>query len=162
MQMWIDADACPSDVKDVMFNVARRTGIPLTLVANSPVHIPRSDVIRFQLVKAGANVADQKIAEQVHADDLVITADIPLANDVIAKGAYVVEPRGDLLDKNNIGSRLATRNFLEEFRAAGAQLGGPPPYSPKDKQRFANQIDRLISSIGRGRDAPAGGGVDGR
>jgi len=152
MQIWVDADACPGEVKEVLFNMARRVGLPLTLVANAPMGFPNSDFIRFQLVKAGADVADKWIVEQLEAGDLVVTADIPLANDAIAKGALVIEPRGELLDKNNIGSRLATRNFLEEFRAAGVQTGGPPPYSAKDKQKFANQLDKLVAKLWRSTD----------
>ena len=145
MQIWVDADACPSEAKDVLFKAARRVGAVLTLVANQPMGFPRSDLIRFELVKAGANVADQRIVELLESGDLVVTGDIPLAADAIAGGALVIDPRGELLDKNNIGSRLTTRNLLEEFRAAGMQTPGPPPYSAKDKQKFANQLDKLLT-----------------
>lgn len=146
-QIWVDADACPGDAKDVLFRAVRRIGIPLTLVANQHMNYPKSDLISFELVKAGANVADQRIVELLEEGDLVITADIPLAADAITKGAHVIDPRGDLLDKNNIGSRLATRDFMEQFRAAGVQTGGPPPYSAKDKQNFANQLDRFLAKL---------------
>jgi len=147
MQIWIDADACPSEAKDVLFKAARRIGLPLTLVANQPMNYPRSDLIRFELVRAGADVADQRIVELLEDGDLVVTADIPLAADAIEKGAFVIDPRGDLLDKNNIGSRLSTRNFLADFRAAGVQTPGPPPYTAKDKQNFANQLDKLLTKL---------------
>ncbi|MCP4787870.1 MAG: YaiI/YqxD family protein [Fuerstiella sp.] len=147
MQIWIDADACPSEAKDVLFKAARRIGLPLTLVANQPMNYPKSDLIRFELVKAGADVADQRIVELLEDKDLVVTADIPLAADAIEKGAFVIDPRGDLLDKNNIGSRLSTRNFLADFRAAGVQMPGPPPYTAKDKQNFANQLDKLLTKM---------------
>ena len=147
MQIWVDADACPSEPKDVLFKAARRIGLPLTLVANQYMDYPRSDLIRFELVKHGADAADKRIVELVEPNDLVVTADIPLAADVIAKGGLVIDPRGELLDKDNIGSRLATRNFLEEFRAAGMQTGGPAPYSAKDKQNFANQLDKLLAKL---------------
>ncbi|HIE95964.1 MAG: YaiI/YqxD family protein [Fuerstiella sp.] len=147
MQIWIDADACPSEAKDVLFKAARRIGLPLTLVANQPMNFPKSDLIRFELVRAGADVADQRIVELLEDGDLVVTADIPLAADAIEKGAFVIDPRGDLLDKNNIGSRLSTRNFLADFRAAGVQMPGPPPYTAKDKQNFANQLDKLLTKM---------------
>ncbi|MEO2014487.1 MAG: YaiI/YqxD family protein [Fuerstiella sp.] len=147
MQIWIDADACPSEAKDVLFKAARRIGLPLTLVANQPMNYPKSDLIRFELVRAGADVADQRIVELLEDGDLVVTADIPLAADAIEKGAFVIDPRGDLLDKNNIGSRLSTRNFLADFRAAGVQTPGPPPYTAKDKQNFANQLDKLLTKM---------------
>ncbi|MCP4169975.1 MAG: YaiI/YqxD family protein [Fuerstiella sp.] len=147
MQIWIDADACPSEAKEILFKAARRIGLRLTLVANQPMNYPKSDLIRFELVKAGADVADQRIVELLSKGDLVVTADIPLAADAIEKGGFVIDPRGDLLDKNNIGSRLSTRNFLAEFRAAGIQTAGPPPYTPKDKQNFANQLDKLLTKL---------------
>lgn len=149
MRIWIDADACPSEAKDVLFKAAMQIGIPLTLVANSPMNYPRSDFIRFELVKAGPDAADRRIVELLIAGDLVVTADIPLAAAVIEKGGVVIDPRGELLDRNNIGSRLTTRNLLEEFRAGGMQLPGPPPYSPKDKRNFANQLDRLLTRLVR-------------
>jgi uncharacterized protein YaiI (UPF0178 family) len=147
MQIWIDADACPSEAKDVLFKAAQRIGLRLTLVANQPMNYPKSELIRFELVKAGADVADQRIVELLSGGDLVVTADIPLAADAIDNGAVVIDPRGDLLDKNNIGSRLSTRNFLAEFRAAGIETSGPPPYTPKDKQNFANQLDKLLTKL---------------
>ena len=145
MEIWIDADACPSEVKDVLYNAARRVGRHLTLVANQPMYVPKSELFHFELVKAGADVADKRIVELLVAGDLVVTADIPLAAEAIEKGAHVIDHRGELLDKNNIGSRLSTRNFLMEFRDSGGQIQGPKPYSAKDKQNFANQLDKLLT-----------------
>ncbi len=152
MQIWVDADACPAEAKDVLFKAVRRIGLRLTLVANQPMHFPNSELIKFELVKAGADVADQRIVELLESGDLVVTADIPLAADAIEKGAHVIDPRGESLHKNNIGSRLATRNFLADFRAAGGQTPGPPPYSPKDKQNFANRLDAFFTRHLRVRD----------
>jgi uncharacterized protein YaiI (UPF0178 family) len=149
MQIWVDADACPAEAKEVLFRAVGRTGIPLTLVANSYMNYPQSELIAFELVKAGADVADQRIVELLVEGDIVVTADIPLAADAIAKGALVIEPRGELFDKNNIGSRLSTRNLLEEFRANGMVLKGPSPYSAKDKQNFANKLDGLLTKFFR-------------
>lgn len=147
MQIWIDADACPAEVKEVLYGASRRIGLTLILVANQPINYPRNHLVRFELVKAGANAADQRIVELLQSGDLVVTADIPLAADAIEKGAWVIEPRGDLIDRNNIGSRLSTRNFLEEFRAAGGVTPGPRPYSARDKQNFANQLDKLLTKL---------------
>ncbi|MEQ9410903.1 MAG: YaiI/YqxD family protein [Fuerstiella sp.] len=147
MHIWIDADACPSEAKDVLFKAARQIGLRVTLVANQPLYFPKSDLISFELVKAGADAADQRIVELLAEGDLVVTADIPLAGDAIEKGAHVIDPRGDLLNKHNIGSRLSTRNFLADFRAAGGQIPGPPPYSAKDKRNFANQLDKLLTKL---------------
>lgn len=145
IQIWVDADACPADAKDVLFKAAKRLRVPLTLVANMPMNYPRSEMIRFELVKAGVNVADERIVELLSAGDVVVTADIPLAAHAVEGGAIVIDPRGELLDENNIGSRLTTRNMMEEFRAAGMQTSGPSAYSAKDKQNFANQLDKMLT-----------------
>lgn len=147
MHIWIDADACPADAKDVMFNAVRRIGLRLTLVANSYMNYPKSDLISFLLVKAGPDAADNEILEQAQAGDLVVTADIPLAAEAVAKDCYVIDPRGDVLDRNNVGSRLATRNFLADFRASGGEIPGPPPYTARDKRQFANQLDKLLTRV---------------
>ena len=147
MQIWVDADACPSDAKDLLYKVVQRLGVRMTLVANASMSYPRSELIRFELVKAGANVADQRIVESLSAGDLVITGDIPLAANAIEKGAVVIDPRGDLLDEANIGTRLTTRNLMEGFRAAGVRTSGPAAYSAKDKQNFANQLDRILTRL---------------
>lgn len=147
MHILIDADACPGEAKEVLFNAARRIGLQTTLVANQPLNLPKSPLIRFELVKAGPDKADERIVELAEAGDLVITADIPLAAAAIAKDAFVLDPRGEVLSKTNIGSRLSTRDFLEGFRAAGGHTPGPAPYSAKDKRNFASQLDALLTRV---------------
>ena len=147
MQIWVDADACPAEAKEVLYKVARRLQISITLVANQMMRIPQSSLIQFELVRAGANMADQRIVELAQPGDLVITADIPLSADAVAKGATVLDPRGNVLTNDNVGARLAERNLLDELRGGGLETGGPAPYSPKNKQDFANQLDRLLTRL---------------
>jgi uncharacterized protein YaiI (UPF0178 family) len=149
MQIWVDADACPVEVKEVMYKVVKRLQIKMTLVANQMMWIPKSDLITFELVGAGANVADLRIVELVAAGDLVITADIPLAAAAVAKGATVLDPRGEIMDAHNAGSRLAARNLMDELRGTGLETGGPAPYSARNKQDFANQLDKLLTRLRR-------------
>lgn len=145
MHIWVDADACPVVVKDILFRAAERTQIPMTLVANQYIRTPPSQLIRSVQVAGGFDVADKHIADQVQAGDLVITQDIPLADSVIDKGAEVITPRGDRLTKDSIKQRLSVRNFMEELRSAGVQTGGPPPLNQTDRQTFANQLDRWLA-----------------
>ena len=149
MQIWVDADACPVEVKEVLYKVVKRLQIKMTLVANQMMWIPKSDLITFELVGAGANVADLRIVELVAAGDLVITADIPLAAAAVAKGATVLDPRGEIMDAHNAGSRLAARNLMDELRGTGLETGGPSPYSARNKQDFANQLDKLLTRLRR-------------
>ncbi|RLS42185.1 MAG: YaiI/YqxD family protein [Planctomycetota bacterium] len=149
MQIWVDADACPVEVKEVLYKVVKRLQIKMTLVANQMMWIPKSDLITFELVGAGANVADLRIVELVAAGDLVITADIPLAAAAVAKGATVLDPRGEIMDAHNAGSRLAARNLMDELRGTGLETGGPAPYSTRNKQDFANQLDKLLTRLRR-------------
>jgi uncharacterized protein len=149
MQIWVDADACPVEVKEVLYKVVKRLQIKMTLVANQMMWIPNSDLITFELVGAGANVADLRIVELVAAGDLVITADIPLAAAAVAKGATVLDPRGEIMDAHNAGSRLAARNLMDELRGTGLETGGPAPYSVRNKQAFANQLDKLLTRLRR-------------
>ena len=135
MHIWVDADACPAVIKDILYRAAQRLSIPLTLVANQPLQTPPSSLIRTQRVGQGFDVADRHIAGQLQPGDLVITADIPLAAEVIAKG-------GDAI---NIRERLAVRNFMEELRGAGVATGGPPPLGLAERQAFANALDRLLA-----------------
>jgi uncharacterized protein YaiI (UPF0178 family) len=144
MQIWVDADACPGEIKELLYRAAERTKIMLTLVANQSLRIPRSDFIETLLVRDGANVADRRIVELAAQGDLVVTADIPLAADVIAKGAEAIDPRGELYTDANIGERLAMRNVLDQLRGGGHIGGGPPNFGPKDRQTFANQLDRWL------------------
>jgi uncharacterized protein YaiI (UPF0178 family) len=149
MQIWVDADACPVEVKEVLYKVVKRLQIKMTLVANQMMWVPKSDLITFELVGAGANVADLRIVELVAAGDLVITADIPLAAAAVAKGATVLDPRGEIMDAHNAGSRLAARNLMDELRGTGLETGGPAPYSARNKQDFANQLDKLLTRLRR-------------
>jgi uncharacterized protein YaiI (UPF0178 family) len=144
MQIWVDADACPGEIKELLYRSAERLKIKLTLVANQPLRIPRSKFIETLLVPGGANVADRRIVELAAPGDLVVTADIPLAADVVAKGAEAIDPRGDLYTNANIGERLAMRNIIDQLRGGGHIGGGPSNFSPKDRQTFANQLDRWL------------------
>ena len=145
MQIWVDADACPAVIKDILYRAAERAQVPLTLIANQLLRVPPSPWIRALQVPAGFDVADRRIAEEAGAGDLVITADVPLAAQVIAKGAAVIDPRGDLLDARNIEERLTMRNFMQGLRESGVQTGGPAAISHADRQAFANQLDRWVA-----------------
>jgi uncharacterized protein YaiI (UPF0178 family) len=145
MQIWVDADACPGEIKELLFRAAERRRIKVTLVANQPMRTPRSQFIDTELVSGGMNVADRRIVELAAAGDLVITADIPLAADIVAKGAQALDPRGELYTDANVGQRLATRNLIDELRGGGLITGGPSNFSPRDKQAFANQLDRWLT-----------------
>ncbi len=149
MRIWVDGDACPAVIKDILFRAAIRTKIPLTLVANQPMHIPRSDLITILTVPSGLNVADQKIVELLDPGDLVITADIPLAAHVVNKGGTALDPRGELYTDENIGERLTMRNLMDELRGGGMIGGGPAPFSGNDRQAFANQLDRILAKLRR-------------
>lgn len=145
MKIWVDADACPTVIKDILYRASERTGVMLTLVANQALQIPRSPYIRFIHVASGFDVADNEIVKRVSAGDLVITSDIPLAAEVIEKSAYALSPRGKLYNKNNIGARLNMRDFLETMRASGIHTGGPPALSKTDRMAFANHLDNLLA-----------------
>jgi uncharacterized protein YaiI (UPF0178 family) len=145
MQIWVDADACPAVIKDILYRAAERAHLMLTLVANKPLRVPPSRFIRTILVPGGFDVADNKIAELVQAGDLVITADIPLAADVIQKGGHALNPRGELYTPENIQQRLTMRNFMGDLRNTGVMTGGPPAFSQSDRLAFANQLDRYLT-----------------
>lgn len=145
MKIWVDADACPVAIKEILYRAANRTEIELTLIANQMLRVPPSPWIKALQVPSGFDVADRRIAQEVAAGDLVVTADVPLAAQVIAKGAVVIDPRGELLDKGNIQERLSMRNFMETLRNSGVETGGPASLSAADRQAFANQLDRLLS-----------------
>ncbi|MDY6956933.1 MAG: YaiI/YqxD family protein [Pseudomonadota bacterium] len=145
MQIWVDADACPRGIREILFKAAARTGVPVTLVANAPVQVPASRRVRAVQVPGGFDVADDYIAERAAAGDLVVTADVPLAAQVVASGAVVIDPRGELLNGENIGERASVRDFMHTLRSAGQVTGGPPPLSARDRQRFANALDRLLA-----------------
>jgi len=145
MQIWVDADACPKVIKEILFRAAVRLKIQLTLVANKMLNCPPSPYIRSMQVPAGFDVADNKIAQMVEPGDLVITADIPLASDVIARGGHALNPRGEFYHMDTIRERLAMRNFMDGLRESGVDTGGPPALSQKDRQIFANQLDKYLA-----------------
>ncbi len=145
MKIWVDADACPVVIKDILFRAAERTRMQLTLVANQPVRIPPSRYIRMLQVTPGFDVADNEIVKRLSEGDLVITSDIPLAADVIKKGGYALSPRGELYSADSIGARLNMRDFLDTMRASGVDTGGPPALSQSDRKSFANHLDKLLA-----------------
>lgn len=145
MQIWVDADACPGEIKELLFRAAERTQTKVTLVANQSMRTPRSEFVDSILVPAGMNVADRRIVELVQPGDLVITADIPLAAEVVGKGGQALDPRGELYKDANIGERLAVRNLFDELRGGGQITGGPSNFTAKDRQAFANQLDRWLT-----------------
>ena len=145
MKIWVDADACPVVIKEILFRAAERTGLQLTLVANQPLQVPRSRCIKTLQVPAGFDVADDEIVKRLSAGDLVITSDIPLAAEVIGKGGHALSPRGELYSTENIGERLNMRDFMDTMRASGIDTGGPPALSQSDRQAFANYLDQLLT-----------------
>ena len=149
MKIWVDADACPGVIKDILFRAAERTGVQLTLVANHSIPIPPSRHIKFLQVTHGFDVADNEIVKRLDAGDLVITADIPLAADVIDKGAHALNPRGELYTPNNIRARLNMRDFMETLRSSGIDTGGPSALSQSDRKSFASQLDKILTRYAR-------------
>ncbi|MCP5195740.1 MAG: YaiI/YqxD family protein [Gammaproteobacteria bacterium] len=145
MHIWIDADACPGPVKDIVFRASRRVGVAVTLVANRPLTLPRSPLITAVHVGQGFDEADDYLARQAESGDLVITADIPLAARLVARDIAVLNPRGEAYSTENIQERLALRDLKEALRSAGAMTGGPAPYHNRDKQAFANSLDRWLA-----------------
>jgi uncharacterized protein YaiI (UPF0178 family) len=145
MQIWVDADACPNVIKDILFRVADRLQIPVTLVANKLLRTPSSRFIKAIQVPAGFDVADREIVLLAQAGDLVVTADIPLAADVIEKGGHALNPRGEFYTRDNIQQHLAMRNFIDELRGSGVETGGPAPFNQGDRHAFANQLDRHLA-----------------
>jgi uncharacterized protein YaiI (UPF0178 family) len=144
MNIWVDADACPAVVKDILYRAAERARVTLTLVANHPLRTPPSQFIRALQVPRGFDAADHEIARRAASGDLVVTADIPLAARAIERGAHALDPRGELYSPDTISERLTMRDFMDELRSSGVQTGGPPPLAQSDRQRFANQLDRLL------------------
>lgn len=147
MHIWVDADASPRSVKEILFRAAQRIGVPVTLVANQPLQVPRSRYIHTVQVAPGFDVADNHIVKQSRPGDLVVTADIPLAAEVIDKGCKALNPRGELYTPENIRQRLNMRDFMDTLRASGIDTGGPAAYSPGDRQAFANALDRLLARV---------------
>ena len=145
MQIWVDADACPGVIKDILYRVAERTQIQVTLVANQLMRVPGSKFIRALQVPSGADVADAEIVERLAAGDLVVTGDIPLAAQVLEKGGFALNPRGDFYTKDTIAQQLTMRAFMEELRSGGVDTGGPAAFSQADRQNFANALDRHLA-----------------
>ena len=148
MRIWVDADACPRVIKDVLYRAAERRRISLILVANSRFPVPKSEYIEFLQVGAGFDKADLAIVEKAQSGDVVITTDIPLAAGVIEKGGTGLSPRGEVFTTDNIRSRLTMRDFLDEMRGSGVMTGGPSALNARDRQEFANQLDRLLTARG--------------
>jgi uncharacterized protein YaiI (UPF0178 family) len=148
VKIWIDADACPKPIKELLYRVAERKKINLTLVANRSLVYPASPLIGSIQVAAGADVADQEIIRLLEPGDLVITADIPLAAETISLGGHALDPRGDFFSVENIRERLSVRNFMDDLRSNGIETGGPSAYGAKDKQIFANKLDRFLAHHG--------------
>lgn len=156
MKIWVDADACPAPIKEILFRAAERKQLLTTLVANQPLRLPPSPYLRIFQVPRGFDLADSRIVQEVAAGDLVVTADIPLAAEVIAKGAHVIDPRGELLTPDTIRERLQMRNFMDELRSSGVQTGGPAAFSQADRRNFAAQLDRLLARLAPRPDRSCG------
>ena len=150
MQIWVDADACPVVIREILFRAAERTGVSLTLVANQPVRVPPLPQVTALHVAAGFDVADEEIIRRIAEGDLVITADIPLAAEAIRRGAGALSPRGELFTEENVRGRLNIRDFLDTLRASGIHTGGPPALNQADRQRFANHLDRWLTRHAKG------------
>jgi len=144
MKIWVDADACPVVIKDILFKAAERTKVTLTLVANQFIRTPPSPYINMQQVASGFDVADNQIVQQCNPGDLVITSDIPLADEIIEKGGFALSPRGEHFTAENIKGRLNIRDFMDTMRASGINSGGPPALSQSDRQNFANHLDKIL------------------
>ncbi|MEH0759499.1 YaiI/YqxD family protein [Vibrio sp. 16] len=144
MKIWVDADACPVVVRDILFRASERTGVEVTLVANQFIRTPASPKVNMLQVQAGFDVADNEIVKRCESGDLVITSDIPLADEVITKGGHALSSRGEMFTKENIKSRLNIRDFMETMRSSGIQTGGPAPLSQADRQQFANHLDKWL------------------
>lgn len=149
MKIWVDADACPVVIKEILFRAAARAEIPVTLVANQFLKVPNSPFITFLQVQQGFDVADNEIVQRCESGDLVITADIPLASEVIDKKAIALNPRGELYTVENIKTRLNMRDFMDTMRASGIESGGPPPLTQRDRQQFANNLDKLLTQAAK-------------
>jgi len=149
MKIWVDADACPVVIKEILFRAAERAKIVVTLVANQAISHPQSDYIRSMQVARGFDVADNEIVRLCEPGDLVITSDIPLAADVLEKECYALTPRGERHTKNDIAARLTMRDFMDTLRGSGEHSGGPPPLNSSDRRAFANELDGIISRYKR-------------
>lgn len=147
LKIWVDADACPAAIKDILFRTSKRLQIKMVLVANQSMRVPQSEFISMMMVPHGADVADNKIVELVQAGDVVVTGDIPFAARVVDKAAIAIGTRGELYDDDSVHDRLASRDLMEQFRSAGVETRGPKPLSSKDVQSFANVLDRTLTKL---------------
>ena len=150
MKIWVDADACPVVIREILFRAAERTGVKVTMVANQPVRVPASRLVEFVQVSPGFDVADNEIVNRAESGDLVITADIPLAAEVMGNGAHALSPRGELHSTDTIGQRLNMRDFMDTLRASGIHTGGPPVLNKSDRQSFANHLDKMLTRYAKG------------
>ena len=149
MRIWIDADACPKMIKDFVFKVSGRLKIPVIRVANSGIHVTRPDLVSRVVVGTGVDEGDHPTLENCSVGDLVVTADIPLASSLIDKGVVAINPRGTVYTTDNVKEALATRNLMQDLREEGTMSGGPPPLGPRDREKFANAIDRELTRLQR-------------
>lgn len=145
MKIWVDADSCPVVIKEILYKASERRQIEITLVANRALRVPRSKYIKTLQVPKGLDVADNEIVKKLESGDLVITADIPLAAQVVEKGAFALSPRGEVFAVDTIKSRLSMRDFMDSLRASGVDTGGPQTLNKKDRQQFANKLDALLT-----------------
>lgn len=151
MKIWVDADACPGVIKDILYRAAERQQLQVTLVANQVLQIPNSKYISFLKVSSGFDVADNEIVNRVEAGDLVITGDIPLAAEVLEKDGYSLSPRGEVFNQDNIKARLTMRDFMDTLRSSGINTGGPPALNQTDRKAFADQLDKLLTKYSHGK-----------
>lgn len=149
MRLWVDADACPAVIREILYKAAERTHLRLILVANRHINIPPSKYIEFRKVPSGPDVADNNIISEIEQDDLVITSDIPLAAKVVEKGGRGINPRGEMYTPENIREKLSTRDFMDVLRATGVETGGPPPLTKRDKKAFANSLDQALAKCNK-------------
>ena len=147
MTIWIDADACPKSLREIVYRASHRLSLPVTVVANSYIAIPRDSLVRAIQVEKGADMADHYIVEHVGEKDIVITGDIPLAAFIVEKGAVAIDHRGDLLTEENVRERLSVRDFMKEIRDSGVITSGPAPFGPKDVEKFSNALNKILSRI---------------
>lgn len=145
MTLWVDADACPKVIKEIIFRASKRRSVPVCLVANQPMYVPPDPLLRVVVVGKGLDVADDHIVDQIQPQDVVITADIPLAARVVAKGAVGINPRGELYTEDNVRARLSVRDFMQGLREAGVETGGPPPFHERDKRHFADALEKALN-----------------
>jgi uncharacterized protein YaiI (UPF0178 family) len=149
MQIWVDADACPKVIKEILYRAAERAKVRVTLVANHALRTPPSDYVSAVQVSGGFDVADEQILARINPGDLVVTADIPLAAAVIEKRAHALNPRGERYTEDTVRQRLVMRDLMDELRGSGIQTGGPPPIGPRERKAFADELDRLLATLAR-------------